>query len=123
MTGRSASEDARERAQPSHPRLSPCYKNRTWMPAPSARMTIHLISLLPVGALLDSLACGGRLFHQLGDVDRGQLAVALEDAAVDQNGVDVRGLRRIDEHVGGFGERPDVDITGAHHDDVGALAF
>src|SRR5262249_28621891 len=30
--------------------------------------------------------------------------------------------RRIDEHVGRFG-RPDVQLTGAHHNDVGALAL
>src|SRR3954468_3352151 len=33
------------------------------------------------------------------DVDGGQLAAALEDAAVDHDGVDVRRLRRLDQHV------------------------
>jgi len=32
----------------------------------------------------------GRLIYQLAGVDRGQLAVTLEDAAVDQDRVDVR---------------------------------
>src|SRR5258708_12347416 len=35
--------------------------------------------------------------------------------------VDIRRLRGINQHVGRFGERPDIDIAGADHDDIGAL--
>jgi len=51
---------------------------------------------LPVGALPDPQACGGCFLHQLAGIDGGQLAFAFEDAAIDQNGVDIRGLSRID---------------------------
>jgi hypothetical protein len=48
--------------------------------------------LTSVGALANPLARGGRFLDQLAGIDGGQLAVPLEQAAVDQDGVDIRGL-------------------------------
>src|SRR5713101_6695668 len=75
----------------------------------------------PPGALAHGGERRRSFAHGLLDVDCGQPAAALEDAAVDHHGVDVRGLRRLHQHVRRLAEDSQVHFARVDHDEVGAL--
>src|SRR5712675_2024953 len=64
----------------------------------------------PIRALAQRSVGGGGLADDLRNVQRRELAAALEDAAVDHHGINVSGLRRGHEHVCRIGENAKIDV-------------
>ena len=61
-------------------------------------------------------------FSDCGMIERGKLPAAPQDAAIDDDRVDVARLRERDQRLIGIADRRDIDVAGAHEDQIGALA-
>src|SRR5215469_9429076 len=77
---------------------------------------------LRMNAFAHSLPCGDRVAYDLVGHHRSELAVPLEDATINHDGVYVRGFSGLDYHVRRISEHAHSDYICVDHNQIGPFA-